>query len=63
VQQAYVYALNSGLRLAAAVTVLGALLTWMLIADRPAPATAAEAAPEGAVAAPAGDPIPGAVRT
>ena len=65
VQQAYVYALNSGLRLAAAVTVLGALLTWMLIADRPAPApaTAAEAAPEGAVAAPAGDPVAGVVRT
>jgi EmrB/QacA subfamily drug resistance transporter len=63
VQEAYVYALNSGLRLAAVVTVLGALLTWILIADRPAPAMAAEAAPEGAVAAPAGDPIPDAVRT
>jgi EmrB/QacA subfamily drug resistance transporter len=57
VQDAFVYALNSGLRLAAIVTVLGALLTWMLIADRPAPAPAAEPAAEGAVAAPAGDPL------
>jgi len=62
VQEAYVYALNNGLRLAAAITVLGALLTWMLIADRPAPATTAEAAAEGAVAAPAGDPLADAVR-
>ncbi|HEX2105881.1 MAG TPA: MFS transporter [Solirubrobacteraceae bacterium] len=55
VQDAFVYALNTGLRLAAVVTVLGALLTWMLIADKPAPAPAAEPAPEGAVAAPAGE--------
>jgi MFS family permease len=57
VQDAFVYALNNGLRLAAVVSALGALLTWMLIADKPAvaPATAEEAAPEGAVAAPAGD--------
>jgi EmrB/QacA subfamily drug resistance transporter len=34
VQQAYVYALNNGLRIGAAVTVLGALLAWLLIADR-----------------------------
>jgi MFS family permease len=59
VRDAFVYALNSGLRIAALVTVVGALLTWMLIADRPAPAPAAEAAPEGAVAAPAGDVVHG----
>jgi MFS family permease len=47
VQQAYVYALNSGLRIGAAVCVLGALLAWLLIADRavaPAEAGAAEPA-------------------
>jgi hypothetical protein len=57
VQDAFVYALDNGLRIAAVVSALGALLTWMLIADKSAvaPATAEEAAPEGAVAAPAGD--------
>jgi hypothetical protein len=59
VQDAFVYALNNGLRIAAVISALGALVTWMLIADKPAPAPAAEPAPEGAVAAPAGD----AVRT
>jgi EmrB/QacA subfamily drug resistance transporter len=63
VQEAFVSALNSGLRLAAAIAVVGAVLTWLLIADRPAPATVAEAAPEGAVGAPAGDAFPDAVRT
>jgi hypothetical protein len=44
VNQAYVYALNDGLRIGAAVAVLGALLAWLLIADRAeAPATAMEA--------------------
>jgi EmrB/QacA subfamily drug resistance transporter len=49
VQQAFVYALNTGLRIGAAVTVLGALLAWLLIADRAeAPAEAgAESAPAG----------------
>jgi EmrB/QacA subfamily drug resistance transporter len=47
VQQAYVYALNNGLRIGAAVAVLGALLAWMLIADR------AEAPAEAAVPGPA----------
>jgi hypothetical protein len=49
VQQAYVYALNDGLRIGAAVTLLGALLAWLLIADRAeAPAEAgAESAPAG----------------
>jgi EmrB/QacA subfamily drug resistance transporter len=40
VNQAFVYALNDGLRIGAAVAVLGALLAWLLIADRaeaPAP--------------------------
>jgi EmrB/QacA subfamily drug resistance transporter len=56
VQDAFVYALNNGLRIAAVISALGALLTWMLIADKPAPVPAAdEAAPDAAVAAPAGD--------
>ncbi|MEA2253860.1 MAG: hypothetical protein QOG70_4102, partial [Solirubrobacteraceae bacterium] len=51
VQEAYVYALNDGLRIAAVVALLGAVLSWWLIADRAqAPA---EAGAEGAVAAPA----------
>ena len=57
VQNAYVYALNDGLRIAAVVAALGALLTWMLIADKPAPAEATEPAPDAAVAAPAGEPV------
>jgi EmrB/QacA subfamily drug resistance transporter len=55
VQDAFVYALNNGLRLAAVISALGALLTWLLIADKPAPVPAVEPAAEGAVAAPAGD--------
>jgi MFS family permease len=60
VQQAYVYALNDGLRIGAAITLLGALLAWLLIADRAvAPSEAgaesaagpAEAKPELAEAA------------
>jgi EmrB/QacA subfamily drug resistance transporter len=35
VQDAYVHALNSGLRIASVVALLGAVLTWWLIADRP----------------------------
>jgi EmrB/QacA subfamily drug resistance transporter len=55
VQHAYVYALNSGLRIGAAVTVLGALLAWLLIADRavaPSEAAAATAGPGPAEAEP-----------
>ncbi len=54
VRQAYVYALNDGLRIGAAVTLLGALLAWLLIADRAeAPAEAGAAAPRhGAEAEP-----------
>jgi MFS family permease len=48
-QDAYVSALNDGLRIAAAVTVLGAVLAFLLIADR-AQAPAEEGV-EGAVAA------------
>jgi MFS family permease len=51
VQQAYVYALNNGLRIASAFTVLGALLAWLLIADRVA--APAEAREEPAAEAPA----------
>ena len=35
VQEAFVYALDDGLRIAAAVALLGALLAWLLIADAP----------------------------
>jgi hypothetical protein len=34
VNQAFVYALNDGLRIGAAVALLGALFAWLLIADR-----------------------------
>jgi len=60
VQQAYVSALNDGLRIAAVVAAVGAALSWMLIArgvPAAAPATAAEPAAEGAAAAPAGEPV------
>jgi MFS family permease len=57
VQSAFVFALNDGLRIAAVVAALGALLTWLLIADKPAPAPAEELAPDAAVAVPAGDPV------
>jgi hypothetical protein len=46
VNQAFVYALNNGLRIGAAVAVVGAVLAWLLIADRaeaPAPAAAPDA--------------------
>jgi len=55
VKNAYVFALNDGLRIAAVVAALGALLTWLLIADKPAPAPAEELAPDAAVAVPAGE--------
>jgi EmrB/QacA subfamily drug resistance transporter len=65
VQEAYVYALNDGLRIAAVIAALGALVTWMLIADKPEPAEvpATEAAPDVAVAAPAGDAVPEAIHS
>jgi hypothetical protein len=34
VAQAYVYALNNGLRIAAVVAATGAVVAWLLIADR-----------------------------
>jgi hypothetical protein len=46
VNEAFVYALNNGLRIGAAVAVLGAVLAWLLIADRaetPAEVAATEA--------------------
>ena len=60
--EAFVTALNSGMRLAALFTLLGAVMTWLLIADRPAPARAAEPAADAAVAAPAGEPVAGGAR-
>jgi EmrB/QacA subfamily drug resistance transporter len=51
VREAYVYALNNGLRIGAAVALAGAVVAWLLIADRAqAPA---EAGAEGAAGAPA----------
>ncbi|HEX7298561.1 MAG TPA: MFS transporter [Solirubrobacteraceae bacterium] len=51
VREAFVYALNDGLRIGAAVAVVGALVAWLLIADRAeAPA---EVGAEGAVGGPA----------
>jgi EmrB/QacA subfamily drug resistance transporter len=56
VQSAFVFALNDGLRIASVVAALGALLTWLLIADKPAPAPVTEEiAPDAAVAVPAGE--------
>jgi EmrB/QacA subfamily drug resistance transporter len=48
VQEAFVYALNNGLRIGAVVAVVGAVLAWLLIADR-AEAPAAVGAPDGAI--------------
>jgi EmrB/QacA subfamily drug resistance transporter len=56
-REAFVSSLNSGLRLAAAFAVAGAVLAWALIAPGRAPRPA-EPAPEGAVAGPGGDPVP-----
>ena len=51
VREAYVYALNNGLRIGAAFAAAGAIVAWLLIADRvEAPA---EAGAEAAVGAPA----------
>jgi EmrB/QacA subfamily drug resistance transporter len=44
-QQAFVYALQNGLRLGAAVALLGALLAWTLVGRREAAARIAEQAP------------------
>jgi len=55
VQEAFVSALNSGLRLSALVALVGAALTWLLI-DARRPAAAPEPAAHGAAAAPAGEP-------
>jgi hypothetical protein len=51
VREAYVYALNNGLRIGAVVAALGAVVAWLLIADRAeAPA---EVGAEAAVGGPA----------
>jgi hypothetical protein len=56
VQEAFVSALNSGLRLGAAIALLGAGLAWVLIDVKRPSAAGAEPAAEGAVAGPAGEP-------
>jgi EmrB/QacA subfamily drug resistance transporter len=55
VQEAYVSALNSGLRLGALVALLGAGLAWVLI-DARRPSADAEPAAEAAAGGPAGEP-------
>lgn len=45
-QQAFVYALQSGLRLGSAVALLGSILAWTLVAPRIGPAAAEEAVTE-----------------
>jgi hypothetical protein len=54
-REAFVSALNSGLRIAAVLAVAGAALAWALIAPGRA-AEPAEAAPAGPVAEPVGEP-------
>ena len=65
-REAYVYALNGGLRLGAALAVLGAVLAWLLIA-RGVPTRAAAAVPpvaqDAASATPAGEAAPEPVRS
>ena len=57
-EEAFVSALNSGLRIAALLAVVGAAIAWALIAPGTAAAAAEpEPAPEGAVAAPGGEPV------
>jgi len=60
VQDAFVASLNDGLRIASALTLVGALAAWLLIADRvKAPAESdAEAGAEAAAAKPAAEPAP-----
>ncbi len=57
VADAFVHALNTGLRVGAVMCVVGAVVTWALIAPKPEPAGQAEPAAEGAIAAPAGEPV------
>jgi EmrB/QacA subfamily drug resistance transporter len=60
-QQAFLYALNNGLRIGAAVAAVGAVLAWALIDSRvpvhAAQAEPVEAAGADALAAPAGEPV------
>jgi len=57
-EEAFVSALNSGLRIAALLAVVGAAIAWALIAPGTAAAAAEpEPAPEGAVAAPGAEPV------
>jgi EmrB/QacA subfamily drug resistance transporter len=56
-QEAFVSALNSGMRIGALVALVGAAAAWALIAPG-TPARAHEAAAEGAIGAPAAEPAP-----
>jgi EmrB/QacA subfamily drug resistance transporter len=62
VGDAFVHALNSGLRLAAVLSLLGAALAWALISDGPAGSEVAEPADDGALTAQGGDPVRGTAR-
>jgi EmrB/QacA subfamily drug resistance transporter len=57
VQDAFVAALNDGLRIASIVTVFGAVLAWILIADRAEAPAESEAGAEAAGAGPAAEPV------
>jgi len=60
-QQAFVYALQNGLRLGSAVALVGALLAWTLVARRPAGAPAE--GQQGSAGAPRADQARGQSRT
>jgi EmrB/QacA subfamily drug resistance transporter len=61
-QQAFVSALNTGLRLGAAVALVGAVVAWALIAERPQPAAAPVPEPTASGEAGAGEARPERVR-
>ena len=57
-QEAFVSALNSGMRIASIVALVGAAAAWALVAPGAAAGPArVEAGPDGAAAAPGGDPV------
>jgi hypothetical protein len=53
-REAFVYALNNGLRLAALIALVGAAVAWWLIVPKPAPEAETEVAPVEAMAELAG---------
>jgi MFS family permease len=57
-REAFVSALNTGLRIGAAVALAGAAVAWLLIADRPQPVVAAVPEPTASGEAGAGERLP-----